>query len=404
MILTYEAIDPKGQRVDNTLNAPSVKDGVEELRKQGFFVTKIEEAKDTTASAKNTAKCSNSTSMGLGQLMLFTRQMSMLLTSGSALVPALTAIGPQMKSPVHQKLLEKIRDGLEQGVSLTESLQKYPKCFEASYCAVVAAGESSARLPQMFNRLANIIQKRRAMRNKIIGSLIYPMLLSFLSINIIAVMMFFVVPRFADMFTNLGVELPVSTKVALACSNTLVTFWPLVVFLVISFIAGVIMLVKTNRGKQFLCDIQIKLPLVGKLMSRLIQGQTFRILGMLLEARVGLLEALDLARRVTRNRQYQNLYDHLQDSITRGDSVCNALEKTPLISPAFIQAIRTGEQSGRIGESITYVADVLDEENSELLITVTKLIEPLVLIVMGFVVGTIAVSLFMPLFDMTSAI
>ncbi len=406
MNLTYEAIDPKGQRVGNVLQAASIKEGIEELRRQGLFVTKIEEDGPKTTKREATQKVSDPTSckMGLAPLMLFTRQMAMLLTSGSALVPALTAIAPQMKSPQHRRILEAIKVDLENGMALTDALRKYPKAFEPSYCAVVAAGESSATLPQMFNRLANIIQKRRGLRNKIIGSLIYPALLSTLSVKIIAVMMFFVVPRFADMFKNLGVELPVSTKVALGISDTLIQYWPIVLILVIGGISSCVALLKTKKGRQILCDAQIRVPLIGKLMSRLIQGQTFRILGMLLESRVGLLEALDLARGVTANRKFQNLYSNLEESITRGESICDAMSHSDIISPSIIQAIRTGEQSGRLGESITYVANVLDEENTELLVTVTKLIEPLVLIVMGIVVGTVAISLFLPLFDMTSAI
>lgn len=340
----------------------------------------------------------------IGQLVLFTRQMSMLLTSGSGLVPALAAIGPQMRAPRHQRMLEMIRTDLEEGITLTEALGRFPRAFDASYCAVVAAGESSARLPQMFNRLATIIGKRRAMRNKIVGSLIYPCLLILLSVKIMAVMLFFVVPRFAGMFDSLGVQVPASTRVLLATANFLRAYWYVVVLLLAGVIAGMVYLLRSRAGRQFLANLQTRLPVAGRLASRLIQGQTFRILGMLLEARVGLLESLELASRVTRNDQFRALYGRLNEAVTRGDSISGALESGNLINRSIVQAVRTGEQSGRLGEAVSFAADVLDEENSELLATATKLIEPLVLIIMGAIVGTVAVSLFMPLFDMTSAI
>ncbi|HRX83810.1 MAG TPA: type II secretion system F family protein [Phycisphaerae bacterium] len=340
----------------------------------------------------------------VSQLVLFTRQMAMLLTSGSGLVPALAAIGPQMRHERHKRMLEAIRTDLEEGSTLTEALGRFPRAFDASYCAVVAAGESSARLPQMFNRLAVIIGKRRAMRNKIVGSLIYPALLILLSIKIMAVMLFFVIPRFAGMFDTLGVKVPASTQMLMSLATFLRSYWYLAVLMVAGVIGLTVYLLRSRQGRQFLANMQTRIPVAGRLASRLIQGQTFRILGMLLEARVGLLEALELASGVTRNDQFQNLYASLREAVTRGDSISGALDAGKLINPSIVQAVRTGEQSGRLGEAVSFAADILDEENTELLGTATKLIEPMVLIVMGAIVGTVAVSLFMPLFDMTSAI
>jgi type II secretory pathway component PulF len=406
MNLVYEAIDQKGKHVHDTVQAPSLKEGVEALRRQGLFVTHV--APTTVEVSQGSAAKQRGTrekySMPLKQLMMFTRQMSMLLKSGSALVPAINAVSAQMKDQASRAMLNVVKDDLEQGMPLTDALRKHPNAFSSSYCAVVAAGESSATLPQMFTRLANIIVKQRATRNKIIGSLIYPTLLLFLSVKILAVMMFFVVPRFAGMFGTLGVELPWSTKVMMTTANTLRSNWIVIVLLVAAAISGVVFLLRTKAGRQILANVQTRIPFLGRLMSRLIQGQTFRILGMLLEARVGLLESLDLARGVTANDQFQGIYDRLEDSVTRGESISGALEGSKLVSPSVVQAIRTGEQSGRLGESISFVADVLDEENTELLGTATKLIEPLILIIMGAVVGAVAISLFMPLFDMTSAI
>ncbi len=406
MNLVYDAIDEKGRHVHDTVQAATVKEGVESLRRQGFFVTHVapataEVSQGTGARKKGTDEHYR---LPLKQLMMFTRQMSMLLTSGSALVPAINAVSAQMKSLASKAMLDVIKDDLEQGMTLTDALRKHPGAFNSSYCAVVAAGESSATLPQMFKRLAHIIGKQRATRNKIIGTMIYPILLMGLSVKILAVMMFFVVPRFAGMFSTLGVELPWSTKVMMAVANTLRSQWIVIALGVIGAISVLVFLIRTESGRQILANVQTRIPVLGRLMSRLIQGSTFRILGMLLEARVGLLESLELARGVTSNDQFQDIYDKLEDSVTRGESISGALEGSNLVSASVVQAIRTGEQSGRLGESISFVADILDEENTELLGTATKLIEPLILIVMGAVVGAVAISLFMPLFDMTSAV
>jgi type IV pilus assembly protein PilC len=406
MNLVYEAIDKQGRRIHDRLDAASQKEGIEELRRRGLFVTQI------SSEGKNDAACKpedvssrniERVRLPLGQLNLFTRQMSMLLTSGSAVVPALAAIGGQMRRPEYRQVLNLMKEDLEGGVSLTDALRRFPRSFDGSYCAVVAAGESSATLPQMFSRLAVIMNRQRAVRNRLVGALVYPLMLSAMSVNIMGVMLFFVIPRFATMFTTLNVDLPASTRMMMSISSGLRTYWPIPLLAGVSLITGAIMLLKTNGGKQLLSNAQIRIPVIGRLTSRLIQGKTFRILGMLLESRVGLLEALELARQVTRNDRFQALFDQFEEAITRGESISGAAENSKLIGLSVVQAIRTGEQSGRLGESITYVADVLDEENAELLGAVTKLIEPLILILMGCVVGTVAVSLFMPLFDMTSA-
>ena len=408
MILTYDAVDTNGKPTHDTVQAGSVKEAVEELRRQGLFVTEIvasgeKSAKDAGSASFSDADLGNTT-LPLSALVLFTRQMSMLLTSGSALVPALTAVGKQMENPRHQRMIEVLKEDLEGGETLTDALRRFPRVFEPTYTAVIAAGESSASLPKMFDQLATVIGKRRAMRNGIVGALVYPALLLTLSHGILAVMMFFVVPRFAEMFKTLGVDVPSTTQIMLTAASGLRESWMFIAAGIITVVGGCWYMVRSQSGQQFLANVQIMPPVVGQLMSRLIQGRTFRVLGMLLEARVGLLESLDLARKVTRNNRYAELYDALEDSVTRGETISGPLETSSLVSPSVIQVVRTGEESGRLGESIAYVADVLDEENTELLNAVTKLIEPLILIIMGVIVGAVAISLFMPLFDMTAAV
>jgi len=403
--LTYEAINAEGKQIRDVLAASSVDDGVEQLRRQGMFVTHItpQDEESAARSAHSSASLHN-ISLSTKQLVLFTRQMAMLLKSGSALAPALASIAKQMKRIEHRRMVEQIREELEEGNTLADAVKRFPRTFDPSYCAVIAAGESSATLPEMFARLADIVGKRRSMQNRIVGAMIYPTLLVFLSIKILGVMMFFVVPRFAGMFGSLGVDLPASTKIMLSSSALLRAHWYIPIGVLAAVVSGIVFLVRRASGQQLMADIQIRIPLIGRLMSRLIQAKTFRVLGMLLEARVGLLEALSLASRVTRNRAFQKLYGDLDDAVSRGESIASTLEISHQIDPSIVQAVRTGEQSGRLGESISYVADVLDEDNTELLNTLTRLVEPMILIVMGLIVGIVAVSLFMPLFDMTAAV
>ncbi|HUU84473.1 MAG TPA: type II secretion system F family protein [Phycisphaerae bacterium] len=406
MNLTYDAIDTSGRTTQDLIEADSIKAAVEQLRQRGLMVTNIQTAsdRDVERQARSADVATTGSRLPLKQLVLFTRQMAMLLTSGSAVVPALEAIARQLRNPDHGSLIKKVKDDLEEGCTLTEALCRFPRAFDPTYCAVIAAGEASATLPQMFDRLSRIIGKRRAMRNKVLGSMAYPGLLIVLCTAVLSVLMFFVLPRFGDMFAMMSVPLPTFTTLLLAGAEGLRHYWPVVVLLVLGMAGGVVYLVVTPRGRQWCANGQLRIPLLGRLLSGLIQGQTFRTLGMLLEAHVGVLDALDLARRATKNNRFQALFDGVEGAVTSGNSLSGALESSRLVDAAICQAVRTGEESGNLGGAMSYVADVLDEDNTELLNTLTRLLEPTILIIMGVLVGAVAISLFLPLFDMTSMV
>jgi type II secretory pathway component PulF len=404
--LTYEAIDGSGRTVRDLVQADTVRAAVEQLRQRGLMVTHVERTSPqaTEQTVGQAGAATADLKLPLRQLVVFTRQMAMLLASGSAVVSALSAITRQLKKPEHVGLVKKISQDLEEGTPLADALRRWPKTFDAAYCAVVAAGEASATLPAMFDRLSKIVGKRRVVRNKVIASTLYPTLLVLLCAATLGIMLFFVLPRFGDMFMAVGVPLPATTRAMLAISGFLLAYWPVLLFCLLAVLGAAAFAVFHPAGRQWCANVQIKLPLLGRVMSGLIQGQIFRTLGMLLEARVGVLDALDLARETTRNGQFRSLFGMLDDAVAAGNPLSNALEASGLIQPAICQAIRTGEESGNLGTAMTYAADVLDEDNVELVGAVTRLMEPVILIVMGLIVGVVAVSLFLPLFDITTMV
>ncbi|MEK6674339.1 MAG: type II secretion system F family protein [Planctomycetota bacterium] len=403
MILTYDAMDTKGHRTHDRIEAADRRDAVEQLRRRGLFVTEIAESSDGKKAANAATKPVTATRLPLRILTLFTRQMAMLLRAGSALVPAIQAVRRQMKNPRHAALLDRVVADLEEGTPLTDAMRKHPDSFDSVYCAIIAAGEASASLPQMFERLSKIVGNRRAMRNKILGALAYPVLLIAMCAKIILVLLFFVLPRFADMFKQLGVQTPAVTRALLAVGAAMRDHWILVVIATLSLVAGAVWLFKSATGRRWITDVQIYLPILGRLRCRLIQAQVLRTMGMLIESRVGVLEALELARSSTRNRKFQQLFTALEDAVTSGSELSGSFAASPLIEPYVAQAVKTGEDCGNLGEAMTYSADMLDETNTELVQVVARLIEPTVLITMGVVVGGVAISLFLPLFDLTSA-
>lgn len=409
MLLTYNAVDNAGQASKDCIEAGSVRDAVEQLRRRGLFVTNIAESQGRKERIRPRESGGIRTGQDTARLPLkklshMTRQVAMLLRSGSGIVPAFTAIQKQTAKPSQHALLGQVITDLEDGLPLTDALRKHPQTFDAVYCAIVAAGEASGALTEMFDRLSVIVGKARAMRKKILGALAYPCLLTVMCVNIFVILLLFVIPRFADMFTQLGVQPPSTTVILLEAGVIVRTYWPVILGVLAAFAGGVGMLISHPKGKDWISEVQLYVPLLGRLRSRLIQGQIFRTLGTLLESRVNILEALDLVKGSTRNQKFQTLFQDLTGALESGGRLSTTFESSGLVEPYLCQAIHTGEDTGNLGGALIFCADMLDETNEELINLVMKLLEPVILIAMGFVVGAIAISLFMPLFDLTSGI
>lgn len=401
MNLSYEAVDAAGSAVADVIDATDAAEAIERLRRRGLFVKKISEveaAKATTARAPATLK------LPLKPLVFLTRQLAILLKAGSALVPALQVIRRQLKKPAHEAMLRSLINDLEDGLPLADAMRKFPETFDPAYRAVVAAGEASATLPAMMDRLASILVRRRALRNKILGAMTYPLVLLVMSINVVCGMMMFVVPRFAGMFKTIGVEIPWSTQFLLNVSGWLEQYWAIPAGAAIVLGVGLFLLLGSKPGRRILVNVQTEIPLMKRLTGRLIQARIYRTLGTLIECRVGVLDALELSREITGNRRFRRLFDDIVEALTSGDRISSVLLRSDFIEPSLAYSIQTGEENGALGPSISYCADILEEENAELIAAMTRLVEPMILVVMGVVVGGVAISLFLPLFDVTAAL
>lgn len=401
MNLSYEAVDAAGSAVADVIDATDAAEAIERLRRRGLFVKKISEveaAKATTARAPATLK------LPLKLLVFLTRQLAILLKAGSALVPALQVIRRQLKKPAHEAMLRSLINDLEDGLPLADAMRKFPETFDPAYRAVVAAGEASATLPAMMERLASILVRRRALRNKILGAMTYPLVLLVMSINVVCGMMMFVVPRFAGMFKTIGVEIPWSTQFLLNVSGWLEQYWAIPAGAAIVLGVGLFLLLGSKPGRRVLVNVQTEIPLMKRLTGRLIQARIYRTLGTLIECRVGVLDALELSREITGNRRFRRLFDDIVEALTSGDRISSVLLRSDFIEPSLAYSIQTGEENGALGPSISYCADILEEENAELIAAMTRLVEPMILVVMGVVVGGVAISLFLPLFDVTAAL
>ena len=400
------AIDAQGQEVTSVIDAPSADEASEQLHAQRLFVThvrKVAESKPIIASSK-TRLLRGRKPGSRRDRMLFTQQMAMMLRSGSRVVPALTAVGSQVEKPGWREVIEDVGRKVERGASLSEAMADYPASFDRTFRAIVAAGESTGAAAEAFARLAQMTRRQQEINLRVIGALAYPGLLLLLCIGVLGLMVFYVLPKFDRLYELLGIELPLMTRMMLSGSQAVVDHAVILSAALAAAVTAPIVLWRQAAFKRWRDRAALRVPLLRHIVKQLILAKIFRVLGVLVESNVPLLEGLHLSQALTANCLFLAALDQVADTVEDGQSVGESLAQQPLIPATMSSAIATGERSGRLADSLLFLADYLDEENSQMLAALTRLVEPLILIFMGVVVGAMAISLFLPLFDVTAAV
>ncbi len=295
-----------------------------------------------------------------------------------------------------------MKERVEEGASFSEALQEYPGYFDSVYVSLVAAGESSGVLVDMLSRLATLKQEQQKVRNAISGAMVYPSLLMGLGLSMFALLLAFVVPKFSDLFDSMGMPLPASTQMLVSASGLFRQFWWVLALGIGGAVTAVIGYFRTDKGRVVRDGLVLKIPCVGKLIKSLAVARIVRLLGVLMAGHVPVLKALGLVKNAAGNVKYSALITLAEGYVSRGELISTAFSDAHLVDPTVYEAIRSGEQSGQLDELLLNVADFMEEDNEVILRSLTTIIEPAILIVMGLLVGLIAVSMFMPLFDLTA--
>lgn len=405
MEFVYEAFDQGGKRVSDAIDAASAEDARKQLHARGLFITQVkqETAGPMVEGGKGRGSIFATKPGSVRDLMLLTQQMCMMLRAGSRVVPALEAIGQQITKPSWRRVIAELQEKVETGSPLSVAMAEHPKIFDKTFRAITAAGESAGRTADAFERLASMTKQQQQIKVKVIGALIYPGLLLTMAVGVVAILTFFVLPRFDDLYTALDTELPWITQIMLDTSGWAMNHKIIVVLGIMIITTVPALLWRWPKFKAWLDSSLVRIPVVGALARQVILGKIIRVWGTLVESNVPLLESLELSRNVTNNKAYLAMMDDLIVAVSEGKSVGDVLTHQPLVPATLSSVIATGEQSGRMSESLMFLAGHLDEENEQSLTTLTRLVEPIILILLGMVVGVVAISLFLPLFDLTSA-
>lgn len=392
--------DPKGKAVQQTMVAVSLKEARETWKQKGFYVQDIKEVKGGFDFAGFTMK-----KVTVKDLALFSRQLATLVNAGVSMVRGLGVMCDQCANPRLKIALTEVLDDVQQGTNFSDALRKHPKVFDKLYCAMVQAGETGGVLDDVLARLATLLEDSARLNNQIKSAMTYPIVVSSIAVLIFLAMCIFIIPVFDGVFKSLGGELPAFTQILVNISNFLksekIFIIPAVIFAIVFVYRRVY---ATPAGQLYLDGVFLKLPLFGDLVVKTAVARFARTFGSLSRAGVPILASLEITAETAGNLVISNAIDSARNAVREGGQIAPAMEKTEVFPVMALQMVSIGEETGEIDKMLMKVADFYENEVEEAVKALTSLMEPLMIVVLGGMVGSIIVGMYLPIFSIMDKI
>lgn len=400
MQYTYKATTTDGKIMQGLIDASDTGAAASYLRGRGFFPISITVKKGNgiLGALSFGSKVDNQ------DLVFFTRQLSSMLASGLTLMQALNILKTQVKKPEMFVMLDGIIRDIEDGKTFSDSLEKYEHVFTPIYISLIKTAESSGLLDKVLLRLADNLEKQQKLKSTIKSALMYPAIVITGMVIILIIMMIFVIPQLTSMYENLGVELPLPTLIIISFSNFTITFWPLIVGLLIFIVFAYKRWKKTEAGQLLIDSVVLKLPVFGKLNNEVILTEFTRTLGLLIGSGTLIVDAFQEASGVTGNILYKNAIAGISRRVEKGISIGDAMLAYPLFPQIVIQMVKIGEETGKLDESLMKVSEYYEREVDQTVKTLTTAMEPIIMIVLGIGVAFLVISIITPIYSLTSSI
>ena len=399
----FEAMDTGGAEVKDEIEATNEEEAQQKIKQMGYFVTKLTKIGGAGAKGKKKKKTGKSrktfTIGGVSNKMLctFTRQFSTLQDAGLPLLRSLRILERQMKPSVLKNSLIDVVEDVESGSSLSEAMGKHPRCFDRLYVNMVKAGEAGGALEIILQRLAEFKEKAQTLKRKIIGAMVYPAVVIMVAVSILTFIMVAIVPKFKKIFDDFGMKLPYATQTLIDASIWFEQYWwclplfPMAVYFLIK-------LIRLNKSGNYALDRAVLwIPVVGQLVNKTIVARTTRTLGTLVASGVPILEALAIVRETANNVVFERMFQRVYESIREGDTINEPLRESRLVDDMVVNMVEVGEETGDLDNMLYKVADFYDEEVDTLVKSLISLLEPIMIVVLGLIIGGIVISLFLPL-------
>ena len=409
----YEAMNPAGQQVKDEIEALSNEDALAKIRNLGYFPTRIREKGGAKAKSAATGKKKKGYSFALRRvktkaLTQITRQLSTLQDAGLPILRSLNILEEQQKPGTLKTVLRAVAEDIEGGSTLSEACSKHPKAFNRLYVNMVAAGETGGVLDVILQRLADFMEKAEKLKRKIIGAMIYPAVVVTFAMGIVTGIMIVVIPKFKDIFKDFDVTLPDMTQLLMNTSDWVVhgtpPGWAVIVFSPFVFFF-IFKLVRSSKGGRHVVDyVGLKIPVFGTLLQKSSVARFTRTLGTLISAGVPILEAILITRETAGNEVYSRAMEKVHDSIREGESFAGPLRVTGVCDGLVTNMIDVGEETGELDKMLLKIADNYEEEMDVAVASLVSLLEPLMVVLLGGIVGFIVIALFLPLVKLIESV
>jgi len=400
----FEAMDTSGEEVKDEIEATSEEEAQQKIKQMGYFVTKLTatggakaKGKKKKAGYKKSKKTFVIGGVKSKHLVLFTRQFSVLQDAGLPVLRALRILEKQMRPSALKNALIDVVEDVESGSTLSEAFGKHPRAFDRLYVNMVKAGEAGGALEVILQRLAEFKEKSQSLKRKVIGAMVYPAVVIMAAVGILIFIMVAIIPKFEKIFREFGLKLPALTQFLIDVSMWCSKYWwslplvPLGIWLLFK-------LIRLSRAGNYALDrMTLWVPIVGRIVEKTIVARTMRTLGTLVSSGVPILESLSIVRETANNAVFERMFQRVYESIREGDTIAEPLRESRLVDDMVTNMVEVGEETGDLDTMLYKIADFYDEEVDTAVKSLISLLEPLMIIVLGGIIGTIVVALFLPM-------
>ena len=400
---SYTAVDARGKQANGFVEANDQSDAILQIRQLGFYPQRLDEAReeealvstdDKPASKKKGAKVKSKI------LTIFTRQLATLIEAGLPLMRSLNTLAKQERNPVMRSTMVQLAAAVESGGTFSEALAQHPRIFDKLYVNMVKAGELGGVLEIVLTRLAEFQEKSQKIKGKVMAAMIYPVVVLVIAAAILSFLLVFIVPKFQAIFRDAlgpGHPLPDVTLFVIACSDLLVERWYFVVGGILLLVVGYRTLASMPAGIFFLDRVALRIPVFGDLTSKTAISRFARTLGTLISSGVPILQALNITRDTAGNTVVAGAINKIHDSVKEGESVVGPMESSNIFPPMVTSMVQVGEETGQLPDMLVKVADVYEAEVDNVVTGLTSILEPIMIVMLAVIVGTIVIALFMPM-------
>ncbi len=397
---SYTAVDARGKQANGVIDANDQNDAIAQIRQLGFYPQRLDETKDAEAAVEDKPKLKKkSGKVKMKILTIFTRQLATLIDAGLPLLRSLNTLAKQERNPVMRATMANLATSVESGSTFSEALAQHPGIFNKLYVNMVKAGELGGVLEIVLTRLAEFQEKSQKIKGKVVSAMVYPLVVLVIALAILSFLLVFIVPKFQQIFQDAlpGQPLPGITMFVITLSHILISQWYFVLGGIAALVVGYKVFASTPAGAVILDRLALRLPIFGDLMSKTAISRFSRTLGTLISSGVPILQALNITRDTAGNYVVAHAISKIHDSVKEGESVVGPMEASGVFPPMVTSMVQVGEETGQLPDMLVKVADVYEGEVDNVVTSLTSILEPIMIVMLAVIVGTIVIALFMPM-------